>query len=105
MIKDKIIIQNIKNISSLLVEFIYPESKLIVITGRNGIGKTSLVKAFHLIKEPDIFQKSSGLNAIRTDSKISFDVSGFAPFVFDYNQRLGVLDTKNKLPIPGEISS
>ncbi|MGZ3814694.1 MAG: AAA family ATPase [Mucilaginibacter sp.] len=98
MIKDKITIDNIKGISSLSVEFIYPDSKLIVITGKNGIGKTSLVKAFHLISDPEIFQKSSGLNAVRQNSKIKFELDGIDDFYFDFNEKLGVLDTKDKLP-------
>jgi len=103
MTKDKITIENIKCISRLSVEFNYPESKFIVITGKNGIGKTSLIKAFHLISDPDIFQKSSGLNAIRHDSKITFNIDGFDGFSFDFNEKLGVLDTKDKLPSINQI--
>jgi ABC-type multidrug transport system ATPase subunit len=103
MTKDKITIENIKCISRLSVEFNYPESKFIVITGKNGIGKTSLIKAFHLISDPEIFQKSSGLNAIRHDSKITFNIDGFDAFSFDFNERLGVLDTKDKLPSTNQI--
>lgn len=103
MISDKITLENIKGISRLSVEFTYPESNFIVITGKNGIGKTSLVKAFHLISDPDIFQKASGLNAVRADSKITFELDGFDGFSFSYNQNLGVLDTRDKLPDTNEI--
>lgn len=103
MTKDKITIENIKCISQLSVEFDYPESKFIVITGKNGIGKTSLIKAFHLISDPDIFHKSSGLNAIRHDSKITFNIDGFDSFSFKFNEKLGVLDTKDKLPSTNQI--
>ena len=103
MAKDKITIENINGISRLSVEFNYPESKFIVFTGKNGIGKTSLIKAFHLISDPDIFQKSSGLNAIRPDSKITFNIDGFDDFSFDFNEKLGVLDTKDKLPSINQI--
>ena len=88
MCSDKVTLQNIKNISRLSVEFIYPESNILVITGKNGVGKTSLVKAFHLISDPSIFEKTAGLNAIRQDSKISFDIDGFKPFVFQFNKNL-----------------
>lgn len=103
MCSDKVTLRNIKNISSLSVEFTYPESNILVITGKNGTGKTSLVKAFHLITDPSIFEKTAGLNAIRQDSEISFDIDGFKPFVFQFNKKLKVIDTKDALPTIGEV--
>jgi ABC-type multidrug transport system ATPase subunit len=105
MIKDKITLQNIKNISHLSVEFTYPESNIVVVTGKNGVGKTSLVKAFHLITDPQIFQKSAGLNAVRADSHIALEIDGFKPFSFKFNENLGVLDTKDSLPDLGELDA
>ncbi|WP_416397397.1 AAA family ATPase [Allohahella sp. A8] len=103
MIRDKIVLENIKGISRLCVEFEFSESNFLVITGKNGSGKTSLVKAYHLLKDPQIFSKSSGLNAIRADSRVIFDLDGFPPFEFFFNKKVGALDSRNVLPTQNQI--
>ena len=103
MPSDKITLQNIKNISRLSVEFNFTDSGFVAITGKNGVGKTSLVKALHMISEPKIFQKSAGLNAIKPNSKITLELEGFEPFSFSYNSQRGALDTKDVLPALGDV--
>lgn len=103
MSQDKISLKNIKAISSLSVEFIFPESKILVVTGKNGVGKTSIIKAFHLLRDPQIFNKSSGLNSIRDDSEVLFEIDGHDGFSFSFDNIRGVLDTRDKLPVIGEI--
>lgn len=93
MTTDRVLIKNIKNIDLLEVEFNFSATNIIVITGKNGVGKTTIIKAFHLIADPKIFEKTSSLNAIRIDSKIEIHVDGFSPFVFEYNKKLKVLDS------------
>ncbi|MDX5385164.1 MAG: AAA family ATPase [Alteromonadaceae bacterium] len=103
MIVDKLNIQNIKGFTNLTAEFKFPESKIIVLTGKNGMGKTSIIKSFNLISDPTIFDKSSGLNSVRNGSKVQFNIDGFNQFSFKYNKNLRVLDTKEKLPPSSEI--
>ncbi|RLA43538.1 MAG: hypothetical protein DRR42_21600 [Gammaproteobacteria bacterium] len=98
MITDRIVVENIKNISHLSIDFIFPDSGLIVVTGKNGVGKTSLVKSFNLVSDPQIFQKSAGLNAIRKGSSVSFFIDELPPFSFSFDEKLGVLDSKDVLP-------
>ncbi|MEM5499405.1 AAA family ATPase [Paraglaciecola mesophila] len=98
MTTDKITLKNIKSISNLSVEFVFTDSNFLVVTGKNGLGKTSVVKAFHLLKEPQIFEKSAGLNAVSKNSEISFTIDGFEPFTFSANNPKIVLDSRNKLP-------
>lgn len=105
MSSDKVVIKNIKDIDCLAVNFEFENSKLIVMTGKNGVGKTSLAKAFKLIDDPLIFNKSAGLNAIRNDSEITFNLDGHDEFSFRYNSKIGALDTKDKLPSSGKILS
>ncbi|UAA40286.1 ATP-binding protein [Paraneptunicella aestuarii] len=98
MSRDKITLKNIKAISELSVEFIYPESQIIVVTGKNGVGKTSIIKSFYLLTDPQIFSKSSGLDSIRDGSEILFEIEGFDQFSFSFDVRRGVLDSRDKLP-------
>ncbi len=105
MTNDKIVIKKIKGVSELNTDFEFPESNLIVVTGRNGIGKTTLVEAFKLISEPQVFEKTAGINAIRPDSSVTFELNGHPAITFSYNSTLGVLDTKQTLPKKDTIIS
>ena len=103
MIRDRIILENIKDISELSVEFVFPDSNIIVVTGKNGAGKTSLVKAYYLLKDPQIFTKLSGLNAVRTDSRVSYNLDGFEPFEFAFSAKVGDLDSTDTIPAPEKV--
>ncbi|HAU4909484.1 TPA: AAA family ATPase, partial [Aeromonas hydrophila] len=71
MTTDIVVIKNIKAIKSLSVEFSFSDRGILVVTGKNGIGKTSLVKAFSLLSDPLVFIKSSGEKSINEKSYIS----------------------------------
>ncbi|WP_339075216.1 AAA family ATPase [Teredinibacter turnerae] len=105
MVTDSISIREIKNISTLDVEFEYPDSNIIVVTGKNGIGKTSVVKAFRLIKEPGLFGKYSGEYSLRQGSSVEICIEGFQKFKFAYNERLKGMDTRDSLPADGDVFS
>jgi len=102
---DKISIRNIKNVSGLDIEFEFPDSNIIVVTGKNGIGKTTVIKCFHLLSDPNIFSKSSGEHALCPDSRVSFSISGIQSFTFTYNENLRCLDSKDRLPHENTIVS
>lgn len=103
--KDKITIRNIKGFVDINIEFDFSDNNLLVITGKNGIGKTSIVKSFFLIEDPQVFQRTAGLSAVRDTSYVNFELSDQSPFTFSYNKKLGVLDSKDLLPMDGEIIS
>ena len=102
---DNLSIRSVKNVSVLDVEFTFPESSIIVITGKNGIGKTTIVESFGLLSDPDVFAKSSGEDTLSNDSQVLFSISGFEPFAFYYNSMLHAFDTKDSLPHEDEIVS
>ena len=105
MANDKIFIENIKNISSLCIDFGFGNSNIIVVTGKNGLGKTTIIKCFSLLNDPSIFAKSSGESALSTSSKVHFEVDAIAPFTFLFNERLGSLDSRDILPGENTIIS
>ena len=98
-------IENIKSLSGLKITFDFSTGNVLVITGKNGAGKTTLVKAFKSISEPQVFERTSSLNSIRQNSKISFEINGYQPFTFSYNPKLHGLDTKQTLPPKNTVIS
>ena len=105
MTKHNIEIRNIQNVSELNVSFDFSESNIIVVTGRNGIGKTTLVRALNLIKNPKIFEDSEVFNAIKNESRVTFDLDGFESFTYSYSSKLKALDCKDRLPKQGMIAA
>jgi len=98
VISDSVTINNVKGVVELKVIFDFSDQKIIVVTGKNGVGKTTLVKAFKLISDPQVFKKSASLKSIRSDSSISFELYGHEKFDFSYDNKLDALDTKQVLP-------
>lgn len=105
MKKDRVSLRLVNNIDSLDIDFDYPDSNIIVITGRNGVGKTTIIKSFYLLSDPDIYSKSSGEDAVSDASQVSFSLDGIEPFGFYYNANLGAFDTRDGIPGEGVIIS
>lgn len=98
MMRDSIKIENVKGFSNICIDFDYPESNFIVVTGKNGVGKTTLVKSLSLIKDPSVFQRTSGDKSIDIDSKIEFCLFEHKKITFSYNSQHDSLDTRDSLP-------
>ncbi|MCG8054036.1 MAG: hypothetical protein JAZ15_22890 [Candidatus Thiodiazotropha endolucinida] len=103
MIRDKVSIRGVNNIQSLDIEFEYPDSRIIVVTGRNGVGKTTVIKSFGLPSEPNIFTKTYGDDVLSGASLAAFELSGMNPFSFHFNPDLRAFDSRDSIPNDGEV--
>lgn len=100
---DRIIIRNIKSVLDLDVSFKFTESKVLVVTGKNGVGKTTLVQAFRVLEEPDVFKNTSSYISIHENSEILFDIDGYGIFIFSFDKSQKVMDSKDTLPSAGYL--
>jgi len=105
VIKDSVSLRALNNIDQLTIDFIFPKSNIIVVTGRNGAGKTTVLKTFNLLSDPEIYSKSSGEDAVSNTSKASFMLDGLEPFELHFNTKLGAFDTKDTIPDEGTVIS
>ncbi len=103
MVVDKVIIENVKSVTQLSVEFTFPESKLLVITGKNGVGKTTVINAFNLLSDPSSFTKSSGESSVTLGSLVTIVLNECDPVVFYYNDDLGSMDSNDSTPLTNTI--
>lgn len=103
MIRDKVSLRSVNNVQSLDIEFKYPDSRIIVVTGRNGVGKTTVIKSFGLSSEPNIFAKTSGEDVLNEASQAAFELSEMEPFSFDFNPSLRTFDSRDSIPHGGEV--
>ena len=87
------------------------DRNIICITGKNGVGKTSIIKSIYLTQQIDIFKENRSLS-ITKDTSVSIfihkDGKEFESLNYYYDENIGYLNTKNtiksklhiELPIP-----
>ena len=82
----------IQHIKELNFSVDLSNNQLMCIVGKNGVGKTTLIRAIKNIKSTDTFTKTASPNIFNSDSRIyyAFDQKSYD---FTYNERLKVIDT------------
>jgi ABC-type cobalamin/Fe3+-siderophores transport system ATPase subunit len=92
-------LKHIQHINSLNYTIDLSQNSLHCIVGKNGVGKTTLVKAIQNFKETNALNKLSRLNIIRSDSEIIYAVNGDAyKFTSILDGDNYVLNTYGQLP-------
>lgn len=109
----KITLKNIQHIKHLEYEIDLSKNSLHCIVGKNGVGKTTLVKAIENFKNSNALNELSRINIVNQDSELVYSIDGneykFKPFVDNDRYILNTYDAigqedKDKiyteLPIP-----
>jgi ABC-type transport system involved in cytochrome c biogenesis ATPase subunit len=91
-------IHNIQHISLLNVEIDLSVRGLHCFVGRNGVGKTTLVRALRNLSNADTFLKTAPPMIFRSDSYISYNIDG-AEIVFTYDRDLRTLNCRQEISI------
>ncbi len=108
-------LKNIQHIDSLNYTIDLSTPKLHCLVGKNGVGKTTLIKAIQNFKQTDTLDKLSRLNIIKEDSEITYTIDGnryqFFPqmiddkYILDTNDAINQEYQKNidtELPMPND---
>jgi len=90
-------VSNIQHISKLRVDLNINENGLTCIVGKNGVGKTTLIKSIRNLKISDTFSKMAQAGAIKPESKISYMCNGIT-YNFEYDHELEDLNSKDVFP-------
>lgn len=89
-------IRNVQHVKKIDFSLDLADKSLVCITGKNGSGKTMLIKAIGNLINADIFSKTSAPRIVSDNSEIRYEVDGQS-IVFKYNKKLKVLDSRNTL--------
>jgi ABC-type dipeptide/oligopeptide/nickel transport system ATPase subunit len=90
-------INNIQHINSLDFSIDLARNQLIGIVGRNGVGKTTLMKSLLNLRSADAFTKTSSGSIFRVDSSIDYVVDD-VEIQFAYDAALASLNLKGVVP-------
>jgi len=91
-------IEEIQHIKLLDFSIDIAQPKLTCIVGKNGTGKTTLIKAIQNLCTADVFHRTSATTIFKPESKITYGVDGNDPIVFTYDSNLRVLNSKSVVP-------
>lgn len=93
----RVSIHNIQHISSMVLDIDLSEHGLHCLVGRNGVGKTTLVRALRNLTNADTFVKTAPPRIFRNDSSITYDIDG-TEIVFTYDRALRSLNCRQEIP-------
>lgn len=96
-------IKNVQHIVKANVTIDLSAGAITCLVGRNGVGKTTIIKAVRNLKVADTFQKTAIEWIFNADSEITYDCWGQANYVFGYDETLRTLNCRT--PIREELQA
>ncbi|HIF9256005.1 TPA: ATP-dependent nuclease [Photobacterium damselae] len=90
-------IRNIQHISGFQIELDVSQHGLKCIVGKNGVGKTTIIKCIRNLSISDTFAKTSSDSIFSTDSEITYELGGDA-YTFNYDTSTKALELKTPIP-------
>lgn len=93
----EILLTEIQHIKKAKFSFDVEGSGLLCIAGKNGTGKTTLVKAIRNITNADTFKRTSSESIFTSSSSIIYDIDG-TKITFEYDPALKSLNCREQIP-------
>ncbi|WP_144156759.1 AAA family ATPase [Paraburkholderia sp. BCC1885] len=90
-------IENIQHITSACIAIPFDGNQLFCIVGRNGVGKTSIVKALRNLRVADTYNLTSDRSIFSPQSRIVYRYGG-TDYLFEYDENIGTLNSKTPVP-------
>ncbi len=87
---------NIQHVKSMDVEIDLSNSEIACIVGRNGCGKTTLIRALKNVIDATTFSETAAPNIFKVSSQIKYAING-EEITYTYNSKLKALDSKQTL--------
>lgn len=101
----KITINNIQHLKRQEFELDLSKNKIFCVAGKNGVGKTTLVRAIRNLSIHNTFQETAAPYIFSKESSIVYsfgnsfsDGDSFSDIEFKYNKFLNVVDSRQEIP-------
>jgi len=91
--KFSLILSNVQHIKELTFNVDLSLNKLMCIVGKNGVGKTTLIRAIKNFQATDTFTRTASPHIFNDNSSIKYIIDD-EQYDFEYNPSLQVIDTK-----------
>lgn len=88
-----ILLKNVQHISSATLTVDIESPGIMCFTGKNGTGKTTLVKAFRNLVNSDTFEKTTARDIFSEDSEIVYKIND-TTIEFKFDRKTRLLDTR-----------
>lgn len=95
--KISIDIRNIQHVKKMFFSLDLMDNKITCIVGKNGVGKTTLIKAIKNLQASDTFIKTSSKYIFTSQSEVNYTVDSQL-ISYKYNENLKIIDTKEIIP-------
>ena len=92
----RIDIHNVQAIKRLSLDLDLAQNRVICIVGRNGIGKTTLVRSIKNLSHSDTFLRTAPTGIISPDSIIAYSYDG-EQVIFEFDQQINSLNCKDTI--------
>jgi ABC-type Mn2+/Zn2+ transport system ATPase subunit len=90
-------LESIQHVTSLKFELDLSKPGLVCVVGRNGVGKTTLIRALRNLGNADTFVRTATPYAFSAKSRITYVVDG-STVVFKYDTKIRSLNCKEIIP-------
>lgn len=90
-------ISKVQHVDNMIFSVDLSENKITCIVGKNGVGKTTLVKAIKNLHSADTFSKTSSKHIFNNESFIKYTINDEV-VTYKYDENLKVIDTKEIVP-------
>ncbi len=90
-------IQNIQHVGHMKFHVDLSLNSLTCVVGKNGVGKTTLIKSLQTLRFADTFTQTSQPGIFKDDSFIKYTIDGFE-YRFSYDANIRSLNSKDAIP-------
>jgi predicted ATPase len=91
-------ISDVQQIADLRFSVNFDHGPIVCVTGKNGTGKTTLVKAIRNLTNSDTFAKTSSESVFKDTSSIEYEINGHT-LIYSYEKSIETINCRTPLPI------
>lgn len=89
-------IENVQHVKELVFTIDLSKNKIVCLTGKNSVGKTTLIRALRNLSINNTFQDTAAPYIFGENSSVNYQIDDIN-ITFKYNRKLGTIDTRQHI--------